>query len=89
MIQKDLYKMDKYEAELEKMAEADEFVEVKNSDKVRTELRQAATEYFQAKPVNIRVPAGDLSAIKAKASRYGMPYQTLIKSVLHGFAVGA
>ena len=86
---KDVYKMDKYEAELERMAEAGEFVEAKNSDKVRAKLRQAATKYFQAKPVNIRVPAGDLSSIKAKASRYGMPYQTLIKSVLHGFAVGA
>jgi len=86
---KNVYKMDDYEVELEKMAEAEEFVEVKDGGKELAKFRRAATNYFEAKPVNIRIPAGDLHSIKAKAYRYGMPYQSLIKSVLHGFAVGA
>lgn len=36
--------------------------------------------------VSIRVPAADLSAIRTKAERRGIPYQTLIKSILHQYA---
>lgn len=37
-------------------------------------------------PVSIRIPDADLEAIQLKAARAGIPYQTLIKSVLHTFA---
>ena len=33
--------------------------------------------------ISLRVPAGDLACLKAKAEREGMPYQTLINSILH------
>ena len=38
------------------------------------------------KPINIRVLEHDLSRIKAQAIRKGIPYQTLIGSVLHDYA---
>ena len=40
------------------------------------------------KRVNIRLSAGDLSDIQAKALEQGMPYQTLIASVLHKYVSG-
>ena len=41
------------------------------------------------KRVNIRLSAGDLSDIQVKALEQGMPYQTLIASVLHKYVTGA
>jgi predicted DNA binding CopG/RHH family protein len=38
--------------------------------------------------VNIRLSSGDLSDIQVKALEEGVPYQTLIASVLHKFVTG-
>lgn len=38
--------------------------------------------------VNIRLSAGDLQDIQVKALAEGMPYQTLIASVLHKYVTG-
>ena len=38
--------------------------------------------------VNIRLSSGDLSDIQVKALEEGVPYQTLIASVLHKYVTG-
>jgi hypothetical protein len=38
--------------------------------------------------INIRLSSGDLSDIQAKALEEGIPYQTLIASVLHKYVTG-
>jgi predicted DNA binding CopG/RHH family protein len=38
--------------------------------------------------VNIRLSSGDLQDIQAKALEEGVPYQTLIASVLHKYVTG-
>ncbi|MEI6546231.1 MAG: hypothetical protein WCN85_04340 [Burkholderiales bacterium] len=38
--------------------------------------------------VNIRLSSGDLQDIQVKALQEGMPYQTLIASVLHKYVTG-
>ena len=38
--------------------------------------------------INIRISENDLSAIQRRAAREGIPYQTLIGSVLHKYASG-
>lgn len=38
--------------------------------------------------VNIRLSAGDLQDIQVRALEEGMPYQTLIASVLHKYVTG-
>lgn len=38
--------------------------------------------------VNIRLSSGDLSDIQVKALKEGVPYQTLIASVLHKYVTG-
>ena len=43
---------------------------------------------IQDKRVNIRLSSGDLMDIQVKALEEGMPYQTLIASVLHKYVTG-
>jgi len=38
--------------------------------------------------VNIRLSAGDLQDIQVRALEEGMPYQTLIASILHKYVTG-
>lgn len=38
--------------------------------------------------MNIRISKADLNRIKAKAAEEGLPYQTLVSSILHKFVSG-
>ncbi|HRV96232.1 MAG TPA: antitoxin [Anaerolineae bacterium] len=54
---------------------------------------QTYSEYAQAtfkkdKRVNIRISLKDLEAIQKRALEEGLPYQTLISSVLHKYITG-
>lgn len=52
----------------------------------RMEALQAAARATASEPstkVSIRLARTDLARIKARALREGLPYQTLIKSILH------
>ena len=40
------------------------------------------------KSINIRISENDLNAIKLLAAKEGMPYQTLIGSLIHKYASG-
>lgn len=52
-------------------------------------LRAAArATAIKDKRVNIRLSAGDLHDIQVRALEEGMPYQTLIASVLHKYVTG-
>lgn len=42
----------------------------------------------KARSINIRISEHDLLAIKRRAGQEGIPYQTLIASVLHRFVTG-
>jgi predicted DNA binding CopG/RHH family protein len=52
-------------------------------------LRAAArATAIKDRRVNIRLSAGDLQDIQVKALQEGMPYQTLIASILHKYVTG-
>ena len=38
--------------------------------------------------INIRISENDLSALQRKAAREGIPYQTLVSSILHKYVSG-
>lgn len=40
------------------------------------------------KRMNIRISSRDLNQLKAKALEEGIPYQTLVSSVLHKYLIG-
>jgi len=54
-------------------------------DRLRAAARATA---IKDKRVNIRISSHDLMDLQAKALEQGMPYQTLIASVLHRYASG-
>ena len=54
-------------------------------------FHKAAQNYVYAQKterINIRVKVGDLMQIKAKATKNNIPYQTLLKMLIHKYATG-
>ena len=52
-------------------------------------IKTAVTEkYNKRKAINIKVLESDLEKLKAKALEEGMPYQTLLNSVIHKYVSG-
>ncbi|MEA3522297.1 MAG: antitoxin [Campylobacterota bacterium] len=69
-----------------------DYVENKNpssipdkEDKIAKIKSIISAKYQQRKAINIKVLESDLELLKARALKEGMPYQTLINSVLHKF----
>jgi predicted DNA binding CopG/RHH family protein len=66
-----------------------EWKSVNNLESLKNALMLAATETAAKDTrINIRIAKRDVSAIKTKALEQGIPYQTLIASVLHKYASG-
>ena len=79
---------DPYEVEILEDYEAGKFKSVASKSelgKLKAAARATATK---DRRVNIRLSAGDLQDIQVKALAEGMPYQTLIASVLHKYVTG-
>ena len=55
---------------------------------MRETLAQAARRERKDAKITLRLPAGDLLAIKAKARRLGVDYQPLIAELIHQYAAG-
>ena len=82
-------KLDAYEKELLQLDD-DGQISVQSPDpKEKEALITAARETLQKdKRINIRMSGRDLLSLKRKANRFGMPYQTLISSILHQYISG-
>jgi len=52
-------------------------------------IKSAVTnKYTKRKAINLKVLESDIERLKSKALEEGMPYQTLINSVLHKYVTG-
>lgn len=81
------YELDKEEQKILDDVEAGKYVSVKNFAKVKKEVMLIARNSLNKnKNINIRLSERDLHKIKAKAIETGIPYQTLVSSILHQFA---
>lgn len=81
------YELTKEEKQILSDFEKGEFVSVKNLAKVKKEFRAIARNTLDKKRnINIRLSEKDLRKIKVKAAEDGIPYQTLVGSILHRFA---
>ena len=77
------------EAEILRSFEKGEWEPVANLKKEMDRYREAATEtLLKNRRVNIRISAMDLEGLQAKAAAEGLPYQTLMASVLHKYVSG-
>ena len=82
-------KLDAYEKELLELDEAGKIQFTDVDPEERSVLMAAARETLQKdKRINIRMSGRDLLSLKRKANRFGMPYQTLISSILHQYVSG-
>ena len=81
--------LDSQEKEILASYERDEWRPVKDSKTEIARLQQYARNTLQKnKRINIRLAERDLVGIQARAIEEGMPYQTLISSVLHKYLAG-
>ena len=81
-------KLDKYEKEVLAAFEAGTLKPVATKDELARIRAAARATAIKDQRINIRLSAGDLRDIQVKALQEGMPYQTLIASVLHKYATG-
>jgi len=83
---------DKYTKEEKGIMEAVEkgtYTSVGNLDKEKKRYSEYAAKTLRKdKRVNIRISERDLEAIQRKAMEEGIPYQTLISSLLHKYVNG-
>lgn len=78
-----------YETEIARSLEKGEWKPIKNLKKEMERYREAAAEtLLKNRRVNIRISAMDLEGLQAKAAEEGLPYQTLMASVLHKYVSG-
>lgn len=61
---------------------------VNQSQEVKKHRAAAGATFKKDARINIRLSSRDLRSIQAKALREGIPYQTLVSSVLHKYIDG-
>ncbi len=84
------YKLDSEEQEILNAVESGEWKPVSLSKKELDKYVQAARKTLKKdRHVHIRLTQTDLEGLKRKAVREGIPYQTLISSILHKFVIGS
>jgi len=82
-------KLDPEEKEILEAFESGKLKSVKNRLRELARHRNAAVATFaKASRINIRISSKDLRALQKRALAEGMPYQTLVSSVLHKFVEG-
>ena len=85
----DFDNLDEYEQELEDALTEGSFKSVKNvKSRLKEAQKIAANTLRKNKKITIRVSGFDIDALKRKAANEGIPYQTLITSILHKYVTG-
>ncbi len=80
--------LDAYETEVLKSYEAGELVSVASKEAMERLRAAARATGRKDRRVNIRLSSADVRDIQALALREGIPYQTLIASILHKYVTG-
>ncbi|MDR3491656.1 MAG: antitoxin [Gammaproteobacteria bacterium] len=77
------------EKEILKDFDADEFVSTDNVNEELKLAKQAANNFMKRDSrINIRISGADLNMVRRMAVQEGLPYQTLLASVIHKFVTG-
>ncbi len=81
--------IEKHEQEILNDFENGAFFSIENTEEVMKLAQQAASNYIKRDSrVNVRISGADLNMIKKVAVEEGLPYQTLLSSIIHKFASG-
>ena len=82
-------KSDKYEKEINESYENNEWQSVKDFSQKKKKYQELAKVHLRKeKRINIRISEKDLEDIQKKAIMQGLPYQTLIASIIHKYNSG-
>ena len=81
-------KLTKGEVDILESYENDEWVSVYDSSDIEKYKEIAKATFKKDKRVNIRMSEMDLELLQEKAMIEGLPYQTLMSSVLHKYVTG-
>jgi predicted DNA binding CopG/RHH family protein len=82
-------KLDANEKEILDSVERDEWRPARGGKRERGRYaRYARATFRKDRRLNIRISSKDLEAIQKRALEEGLPYQTLIASLLHKYASG-
>ncbi len=82
-------KTDRDEIKLLKSLETGEWSSVKDLKSYKKHLRDTAVKtMLKDQRMNIRIAKRDLDRLKSKALEEGMPYQTLVSSIIHKYLTG-
>jgi predicted DNA binding CopG/RHH family protein len=81
-----MVELSKEEQRLSKSVEMGEWKSVANVDEeIRRSKEYAASTFAKTQRMNIRISQRDMDALKVKALENGMPYQTLVSSIIHKY----
>ena len=83
------YELDTNEKDLLKALEKGSLKSVPLRPQERATYREyARLTLNKTRNVNIRIPEKDLVKVKARAAEQGIPYQTLLASLVHQYSTG-
>ena len=74
-------KLDKDELKIEN--EFDQFKPAQKS--VKNKFEKIISESRKSRPISLRINEQDLNLLKEKASKNGLPYQTMINVIIHRY----
>ncbi|MBW2576332.1 MAG: antitoxin [Deltaproteobacteria bacterium] len=81
--------LDKEEQALSESIEKGEWKSVPDlEEEIRKSKEYAKATFVKNKRMNIRIAQKDLNALKIKALEEGIPYQTLVSSIIHKYLSG-
>jgi len=77
------------EKEIINSIESGEWSPSRNFTSIKERLMKAASETaLKDHRINVRISKRDVEALKTKALEEGIPYQTLVTSILHKYVTG-
>lgn len=83
------YDLDPEEKDILEAFDRGEFRPVKNQEKLKKYYQEVARYTLaKMKNINIRLPAKVLFKLKSRAAEEGIPYQTLVASIIHKYTQG-
>lgn len=89
MTAKKNYDVDKDEKDILKDFEEGNLISVDNFDEESKLAKRAASHFMKRNSrINIRISTADLNMARRIAIQEGLPYQTLLASVIHKFVTG-
>ena len=81
--------LDEEELSLLSAFEADEFESDLTNSRKKYLAESAEAVFKKDKRINIRISSRDLAALQRRALEEGLPYQSLVASVLHKYVSGS